>query len=93
MNPTVRWEEFTTAVDQTRAAFADTAAAFGRLEETWDRGLRDTLQRLGELHQGVQEALQLTHLLVDRTPRPAVTHPGPPGPTRGGGSGDRVPAG
>ncbi|MCE7011739.1 hypothetical protein LWC34_54340 [Kibdelosporangium philippinense] len=63
-------EEFTTAVDQTRAAFADMAAAFRGLEEVWDRGLRETLQRLDEFQQGVEEALRLTHLLVDRTPRP-----------------------
>ncbi|MGW5051545.1 hypothetical protein [Actinokineospora sp. NPDC004072] len=63
--------EFGTAMDRTRAAFAETATALRRLEETWDRGLRDTLERLDELQQGVEEALRLTRVLAHRrTVRP-----------------------
>ncbi|MEO6086599.1 MAG: hypothetical protein ABIQ18_26140 [Umezawaea sp.] len=64
-------EEFVGAADHTRAAFASTAGALQRLEQTWERGQRETLQRLDELQQDVEEALRLTRLLVDRTPKPA----------------------
>lgn len=59
-------DEFTVTVDQTRAAVANTAAALNRLEQTWDRGLREALRRLDEVHQGVEEARQLAQRLVDR---------------------------
>ncbi|MEO6082328.1 MAG: hypothetical protein ABIQ18_04410 [Umezawaea sp.] len=63
--------EFAAAADQTRAEFADTAGALIRLEHTWDRSLRECRHRLDDLQQGVEEALRLTRLLVDRMPRPA----------------------
>jgi hypothetical protein len=47
-------------------------AAVGRLEETWDRGLRGILQRQGELRQGVEEVLRLAGVLVNRTTKLVV---------------------
>lgn len=70
----------TAAADQTRVAFADTAGALIRLEQTWDCGLRECRDRLDDLQQGVEEALRLIRLLVDRTPRLACD---PHRPSRG----------
>ena len=61
-------EQFTTAVDRARAV---TAGASCGLEQPWERGLRETLQRLDEFQEGMEEALRLTRLLVDRMPGPA----------------------
>lgn len=75
-------EDFTAAADQTRAVLAATAASVSSLGQTWDRGLRECRHRLDDLQQGVEEALRLTRLLVDRTPRPACD---PHRPSRGRG--------